>query len=237
MTLHFVTCVSQMDVLDRYLLDSPCLQRGGYPLTARFNARSAAEAFNAAMQAAGDATWLVWVHQDVVLPRGWDTQFLKALELAQTQFPHMAVAGVYGVSGAGASLRRAGHVLDRGMLLKEPTPLPCLVDSLDELLFAVRVDSGLQLDPALGFDFYATDIILQAQERGLQGVAVDAYCEHWSGTPANGLFPDQLLQRIQTSGECFENKWQHRFPITTPCFAIHKQGDVAGFISALSTSE
>lgn len=236
MKLHFVTCVSQMDVLDRYLLDSPCLQRGGYPLTVRFNARSAAEAFNAAMLAANDATWLVWVHQDVLLPFGWDAQFLAALEAAQKQFPQMAVAGVYGVAGAGAALRRAGHVLDRGMLLKEPTPLPCLVDSLDELLFAVRVDSGLQLDPALGFDFYATDIILQAQERGLQGVAVDAYCEHWSGTPANGPFPEQLLQRIQTSGECFEKKWQHRLPITTPCFAIHKQGDVAGFIAQVVNS-
>ena len=233
MTLHFVTCVSQMDVLNRYLLASPCLQRGGYPLTARFNARSAAEAFNAAMRAVGDATWLVWVHQDVVLPRGWDTQFLKALELAQTQFPHMAVAGVYGVSGAGASLRRAGHVLDRGMLLKEPTPLPCTVDSLDELLFAVRVDSGLQLDPALGFDFYATDIILQAQARGLQGVAVDAYCEHWSDTPTDGVLSERLLQRVGASGAQFEQKWQHRLPVATACFEIHQVGDVGRFIEHL----
>lgn len=240
MKLHFVTCVSQVDVLNRYLLNSPCLQRGGHPLTVRFNASSAAEAFNAVMSAemiVGGATWLVWVHQDVLLPLGWDTQFLSALESAQCQFPQMAVAGVYGVAGSGASLHRAGHVLDRGHLLKESTPLPCLVDSLDELLFAVRVDSGLRLDPALGFDFYATDVILQAQERGLQGVAVDAYCEHWSGTPVNGPFSEQLLRRIQTSGECFEKKWQHRLPLTTPCFPIHKRGDVAGFIAQVVNAE
>lgn len=230
MKLHFVTCVSQMDVLNRYLLDSPCLQRGGHPLTVRFNASSAAEAFNEVMRVADDATWLVWVHQDVLLPLGWDTQFLAALESAQQQFPQMAVAGVYGVAGTGASLRRAGHVLDRGTLLKEPTPLPCLVDSLDELLFAVRADSGLRLDPALGFDFYATDIILQAQERGLQGVAVDAYCEHWSDTPADGGVTEKLLQRVGASGAQFEKKWQHRLPIATSCFDIHQVGDVGRFM-------
>lgn len=242
MKLHFVTCVSQMDVLNRYLLNSPCLQRGGHPLTVRFNASSAAEAFNAVMSAelaVDGATWLVWVHQDVLLPLGWDTQFLSALESAQCQFPQMAVAGVYGVAGSGASLHRAGHVLDRGHLLKESTPLPCLVDSLDELLFAVRADSGLRLDPALGFDFYATDVILQAQERGLQGVAVDAYCEHWSDTPTDGadrILSEGLLQRIGASGAQFEKKWQHRFPIATSCFEIHQVGDVGRFIEHLRHS-
>ncbi len=236
MKLHFVTCVSQMEVLNRYLLDSPCLQRGGHPLTVRFNASSAAEAFNAVMAAEDDATWLVWVHQDVLLPLGWDTQFMQAIESAQHQFPNMAVAGVYGVAGAGQSLRRAGRVLDRGTPLVESTPLPCVVDSLDELLFAVRVDSGLRLDPVLGFDFYATDIVLQAQARGMQGVVVDAYCEHWSDTPVDGIMPERLLQRVEASGARFEHKWQHRLPIATPCFEIHQVGDIGRLITHIRHS-
>ncbi len=233
--LSFVTCASNLQVLGERLLASPCLQRAGNPLAAYFNAPSAAHGFNAAMAAAriepsnlpSQSSWLVWVHQDAYLPQGWDAVFTQALTAALRQFPKLAVAGVYGVIGAGTDARRAGHVLDRGTLLREPEPLPCLVDSLDELLFAVRVDSGLMLDAALGFDFYATDLVLQAQARGWQCAVVDAYCEHWSGTPASGNLPDAVVKRILTNGTVFEKKWHHRLPVTTPCFEIGQLGDVA----------
>lgn len=229
--LSFVTCASNLEVLSQRLLSSPCLQRGGYPLAVHFNARSAAEGFNATMAAAFGSnlttSWLVWVHQDVVLPAGWDSRFSHALTQAQQHFPTLAVAGSYGVAGTGASARRAGHVLDRGRLLREPAPLPCLVDSLDELLFAVRVDSGLRLDPALGFDFYATDLVLQALDHGWQCAVVDAFCEHWSDSPTHGVMPDGVVQRVQANGATFECKWRHRLPVTTPCFEIQQPGDVA----------
>lgn len=233
--LRFVTCASNLEVLGERLLASPCLHRAGNPLAAYFNVASAAHGFNAAMAAAhndqhdltGQTSWLVWVHQDVFLPQGWDTTFTLALTVALQRFPKLAVAGVYGVIGAGGDARRAGHVLDRGALLREPEPLPCLVDSLDELLFAVRIDSGLKLDSALGFDFYATDLVLQAQEQGWQCAAVDAYCEHWSSTPASGNLPDAVVKRVLTNGTVFEQKWHHRLPVTTPCFEIFQPGDVA----------
>lgn len=235
--LRLVTCASDLAVLGQRLLASPCLQNGGLPLSVYFNARHAAEAFNAAMQIhASSATrdsWLVWLHQDVYLPTGWDTQFMQALESAQQQFPKLAVAGVYGLSGAGPIAQRAGHVLDRGHLLREQLGLPCLVDSLDELLFAVRVDSKLALDPELGFDFYATDLVLQAQAQGLQCVAVDACCEHWSSTPSSGAVPPGVVQRIKKSAAVFEAKWAQRLPISTPCFDIQQAGDVARFIDSI----
>lgn len=234
--LHFVTCASDSGVLERRLRASPCLRQGGWPLTVCFNTSSAAQGFNAAMVAAIDlasTTWLVWVHQDVFLPEGWDRRFALALDAASQQFPRLAVAGVYGLTGAGASARRAGHVLDRGTLLQESTTLPCLVDSLDELLFAVRIDSKLQLDPALGFDFYATDLVLQAQQQGWQCAVLDACCEHWSDTPASGAVPPTVVQRIKQSARIFEQKWADKLPISTPCFEIAKAGDVAAFIDSI----
>lgn len=235
--LRFAACASKVDVLSKHLLSSPCLHSGGYPLSVAFNATSAAEAFNAAMlvaesQMTGES-WLVWVHQDVVLPSGWDAQFIGAVAAAKEQFLGLAVVGVYGVGGTGASMQRAGHVLDRGNLLQEPTPLPCLVDSLDELLFAVRVGSGLQLDPALGFDFYATDLVLQAQANGYQCAVVDAYCEHWSNSPTHGTMPHGVVERVRANGVVFEQKWQAQLPITTPCFEINQPGDVARAIAAI----
>ena len=238
--LSFVTCASSLGVLGERLLSSPCLRTGGHPVSVFFNAASAAHGFNSAMVAAHDAadpsqpgySWLVWVHQDVFLPQGWDTRFKQRLTSALLEFPKLSVVGVYGVSSAGANARRAGHVLDRGTLLREPVPLPCLVDSLDELLFAVRVDAGLRLDPALGFDFYATDLVLQAQAHGWQCAVVDAFCEHWSGTPASGEVSKAIVERIKASASVFERKWSARLPVTTPCFPIDRPGSVASFLAA-----
>ena len=232
-TLSFVTCISRPDIALRYLLASPCFGRGGHQLAAHINAPSAAHALNAALDAGPGSDWLVWLHQDVFLPGGWDTQFRQQLALALAQWPQIAVAGVYGVHGAGQQAQRLGRVLDRGQPLCEPAPLPQLTDSLDELLLAVRVDSGLRMDAALGYDFYATDLVLQAQQRGLAGVVLDAYCEHWSDTPLAGPVPHTLAQRILASAEVFERKWASRLPITTPCFHIAQAGDVRAFATTL----
>jgi hypothetical protein len=244
-TLVFVACVSDSDVFAQRLLASPCLQAGGHKLITHRNSQSAADAFNTTLRGLGSHkgdhgsncgadqganTWLVWVHQDVYLPPGWDTHFVQGLQAARAVFPQLAVVGVHGVAGAGALACRAGHVLDRGTELREFSALPCLVDSLDELLFAVRVCSGLTLDPALGWDFYGTDVVLQARAAGLQSAVIDAYCEHWSDTPTQGAMPAKLVQRILTSAAVFENKWQQHFPITTPCFDIAQQGDVQKFV-------
>ena len=232
-SLSFVTCISRLDVAQRYLLASPCLGRGGYQLATHFNAPSAAHAFNAALDARPGSDWLVWLHQDVFLPQGWDTQFRQQLALALAQWPQMAVAGVYGLRGCGTQALRLGRVLDRGQPLCEPAPLPQMADSLDELLLAVRVDSSLRMDAALGFDFYATDLVLQAQQRGLTGAVLDAWCEHWSDTPKTGPVPHSLAQRILASAEVFERKWATHLPITTPCFHIAQAGDVRAFATTL----
>jgi hypothetical protein len=234
--LQFVTAVSRVDVLGRRLLRSPCIESGRCRLVAHFNASSAAQAFNStldAMGTAGGSTWLVWVHQDVFLPGEWDKNFLRALQIARRQIPQLAVAGVYGIARGPVPALRAGHVLDRGTLLREPAALPCEVDSLDELLFAVRAGTQLKLEPALGFDFYATDVVLQAQARGFTAAAVDAYCEHWSDTPKGASIPPELAQRILASGRAFEARWSHRFPLETSWLALHAAGDVERFVDSL----
>lgn len=235
--LQFVTAVSRLDVFGRYLCESPCVKSGRRRLAACFNAASAAQAFNAAMDGIAPearATWLVWVHQDVLLPGDWDEQFIEAIAGAQQRMPALAVAGVYGIAGGTSGARRAGHVLDRGSLLHEATALPCEADSLDELLFAVRADTRLKLDPAMGFDFYGTDLVLQAQEQGWQAAVVDAYCEHWSDTPSgNDAVPASLAERVLASGRAFEAKWSHRFPIETSLLALRSCGDVERFIGGL----
>ena len=229
-SLLFVSAVSRLDVLRDALLASPCLQPGGHPLVLRWNAASAAEALNPVLDARPPQRWVVWVHQDVWLPPGWDERFVAALALARSRWGDaLWVAGVYGLQGAGRHARRAGHVRDRGQWLHEPAELPCRVDSLDELLLAVRSDAPLRADPALGFDFYATDLVLQAQQAGACAAVLDAPCEHRSDTPRDGPMPRSLVQRIKHNGAVFERKWAHRLPVSTPCFEIAQPGDVAAF--------
>lgn len=233
----FLACVSRWEVACERLLTSPCLQAGKRPLWLRWNSSSAAEAFNDVMDASPPHRWVVWVHQDVVLPEGWDTLFAQAIAQAEQQLGRLSVVGAYGVAGAGETAVHAGHVLDRGQVLRGPAPLPCLVDSLDELLVAVRSDSGLRMDPALGWDFYATDLVLQAQAAGLQAAAVDAFCEHWSSTPQHPPLPRPTAQRIARSGAAFEAKWEQQFPLTTTCVAIHQRGDVRALAQSMLGAE
>ncbi|MBK6594307.1 MAG: hypothetical protein IPG23_17305 [Burkholderiales bacterium] len=236
--LSFVTCVSSTDVLNRRLLSSPCFSERRTPLVAYFNAESAAFAFNSSVEANSSCRpeqWLVWVHEDVFLPSNWDTVFKEKLQNAMELWPTLAVVGVYGMLGFGQTSRPIGCVLDRGQAIGERSCLPSTVDSLDEMLFAVRMDTGLKLDPALKFDFYATDIVLQAKEKGFQAAVVDAYCEHWSATQQSGPQPVSLAERIKTSARVFEKKWANALPITTSCFQISKPGDVAAYIDSLPT--
>ena len=228
-TMSLVAAVSSPEVFAARLLSSPCVSNGDIGLAAYFNAPSAAAAFNASL-AGASSDWLVWVHQDVHLPANWKMQFEIGLYTALQRWPKAAVAGVYGVRGKGNNAEHAGNVLDRGALLRPASALPCPADSLDELLIAVRTNSDLQMDSDLGFDFYGTDLVLQAQQAGLDAVIIDAYCEHWSDTPKQLPIPTELSMRIVRSAEHFERKWRSVLPVTTTCFVINRPGSVEALL-------
>jgi hypothetical protein len=234
--LSFVTCATDPEVLTRRLLASPCLARRRHPLATYAGCDSAAAAFNAEMVRAPDAEWLVWVHQDVFLPESWDTALLQGIAEAERQLPNLAVAGVYGIAGAHPGFRRAGQVVDRGTALDEPEPLPAEACSLDELLLAVRADSGLLLDPALGFDFYGTDLVLSAREAGWRAAVVRAPCEHHSTLPRQGRLPSRAFERLARSAAAFERKWAHRLPLQTSWVLIEAAGDSVRFLRRLVES-
>lgn len=223
--LAFVICVTDSIKFHKCLLSSPCFASSDYTYSIYTRARSAAEAFNLEMELQTGAEWLVWVHQDVFLPEDWDSRFIAAVEEASLKFSNLAVVGAYGVVGTKGRASRVGTVLDRDNLLLEPTPLPCLVDSIDEYLFAVRIDSQLMLDPFLKFDFYGTDLTLQAKERGYSVAVLDVYCEHRATTPRRGI-SKKLMARVVSSGRRFEKKWCKNFPLETTCFSITRCGDI-----------
>ncbi|MFZ5775280.1 MAG: glycosyltransferase [Thermodesulfobacteriota bacterium] len=232
MRLSFVVCVSDAAVLAANLLASPCLAPGSaHQLIEVHDCRSAAEGFEQGMLLASGEI-LVFVHQDVFLPQGWDEAFISGFVASRRELG-AEVVGVYGLAPAlaGQAARPLGEVVDRGELLQGEEPLPARAQSLDELLFAVPRQSRLRLDPRLGFDLYATDLVLQAEARGGCGAVVRAACEHRSTLPRAGI-PPAILRRFQGAAAVFEEKWAHRLPIETPCGSFSREEPMTGRIEA-----
>lgn len=219
-----VCAANRSDVLNNRLLSSPGLSEEPLHKVIKHDVSSAAAAFNAALETTNDVDWWIWVHQDVYLPGDWFATFRRELTQALVSWKNLAVAGAYGIALDG---QRGGNILDRGHPLHEPLSLPCQAQSLDELLIAIRADSGLFMDERCGFDFYATDLVLQASEQGLPSAILDIYCEHWSSTPKFPPFPEETLMRIARSAEYFESKWTRRLPILTPCISLTHPGSAA----------
>jgi Glycosyltransferase like family len=225
--ISFVTCLSNREVFDSNLLASPTMASGTvHELIAVANCPSAADGLDVGLKRAKHE-WVVWVHEDVLLPEGWDQCLANQLSEAERQFGSIGVAGVYGVGDILAphdraqplAAERIGWVIDRGRVLLDGPELPARVASLDELLLIVKRDSGLRIDPALGFHLYGADICLQAREPGPAVAALGALCHH--NSRSIGL-PEAFFR----SAEVFARKWSHRLPVATPCVIIDRGGAV-----------
>jgi hypothetical protein len=213
----FVACVADEQVLQANLLRSPCLEPGTpHEVILLRGCPSAADGLNAGLARARHPL-VVCLHQDVYLPDGWDRRFRLQYLLAERRFGPLGVAGVYGVTCEGERVGRAGHVVDRERLLREPPALPAAVDTLDELLLALPRDTPLRFDPQLGFHFYGADCCLEGARRGLPSVAVDALCLHNSRSAG-------LPSAFYPSAARFAVKWRHRLPVATSCVHIDAQG-------------
>ncbi len=223
--LSFVVCVSDTAILHDNLLGSPCLENGSpHEVISVLQAPDAAAGLNAALERARHE-WVVLVHQDVVLPDGWDRCVGRQLLAAERRFGPLGIAGVYGVGGVerpeGGSLQaeRIGWVVDRGRSLRQGPELPAPVATLDELLLILPRRTPLRADPELGFHLYGADLCLQAREHGLAAIALGALCHHNSRRLG-------LDDAYFASARTFVRKWAERLPIATPCAVFDKTGEV-----------
>jgi SAM-dependent methyltransferase len=206
--ISFVACVNDDDQLTANLLRSPCLQPGTpHEMVLRRGEASAADGFHAGL-AAAQHDLVVFVQQDVYLPRGWDSRFVAQLDAAERRFGAVGVAGAFGVRATAGGPEHVGRVLDRENLLDRPVPLPSTVDSIDEILLAVRRDTPLRFDPALGFHLYGTDLCLSARQQGLAAVVLDVPCFH------NSLFA-HLSPAFHDAREALLAKW----PAVSPLYS------------------
>jgi len=210
--ITFVSCTNDDAQLNANLLQSPCLREPSPHEVLLFRgSESAGDGLNAGIEQAKHDL-VVLVHQDVYLPKGWPARMARQWDLARAGGGPIGVAGVFGVRSRKVPFDAVGHVVHRDRLLLHG-PLPQDVDGLDELLMIVPRDTPLRIDPALGWHLYGTDVALQAQQRNLRSVVLDAPCHHNSIT---GRVPSGY----RASERVLARKWKGMLPIHTNLSSI-----------------
>lgn len=211
--LTFVVSVNNAEVLRKNLLNSPVFAvRHPHRIIIREGFQSAALAYNSALAEAKGGI-IVFVHQDLWLPDGWDERFTSEFRALEKRC-RMGVAGCYGITADGL---QAGHVYSNG-LKRELGSIgrPKEVVSLDEIILAFRKETGLKFDPFMpNFHLYGTDICLEASQRKLKCFAVSEICLH------NSVAIKKLPSEFWAAAEYLRTKWKGRLPVRTSCATIH----------------
>jgi len=213
--ITLAAAVNDDAVLNQNLLASPLARAEGVELLLQRSFPSASRAYNDALDRATRDV-IVFAHQDVYLPDGWERRLADAIDrLASAPW---AVLGVFGVDEPGARRGRCwstGLGRDLDMRVAQPTP----AISLDELLIVVRKSSGVRFDERLpGFHFYGTDIALRARREGLGVFIIDAPVVH------NSVPVTSLGGSYAVGYHAMRRLWAERLPLGTCVVPVTRFG-------------
>jgi glycosyltransferase involved in cell wall biosynthesis len=215
MQFTFAVSTNNKEILQNNLMASPCF-RGPHPhqILVQESFHSAAAAHNDALRKAVNDI-IVFVHQDILFPEAWVSQFEHSLEILKERDPNWGVLGCYGETLDDGG---RGYVYSGGVgILGKPFDLPAPVQTLDEIVLVLRVSSGLKFDELLpNFHFYGADICMQAAAKGLNNYAISAFCIH--NTQLNLILPKEFYE----SYRYVKRKWKNSLPIQTTCVRLAK---------------
>ncbi len=216
--LTFIVPVADEDVYrNNFLLSQVLANEHPHQVIAQRGFCCAGEAYNDALDRAVYDR-IVCAHQDVILPANWDRQFCAQIE--ELDHSHWAPIGIVGCIGITPQGDAAGHIYRYDREFFPNLLLPAKVASLDELLISFRKSSGLRFDNKLpSFHFYAVDMCLQAQSRGLSNMAVNAPCYH-QGKNRDGKPAEFFLSR-----NYMVRKWKHVLPVPTLSGALDQRSE------------
>lgn len=204
-----VYCVANnRAILTGNLQASPDIAERRVELSVIWDAKAASMAYREALDRT-QADIVVFAHQDAYFPEGWFSKLRLACERLSSVDPDWAVAGLCGMTNEGEFV---GHLWDAGLgaVCGRPFNAPRKVTSLDEVVLIVRGASGVAFDPALpSFHLYGTDIVLEAQNAGMNSYAIDLPVIHNSkaGVRLDGAYI--AAYRFMT------HKWRALLPLPT----------------------
>jgi len=180
---------------------------GRIPLVVERGYSSASTAYNTGL-AHTTADVVLFTHQDVYLPKGWDSCLLATMDELSKKNDNWAVLGVIGRDDAGKFF---GRVWSSGLGEQVGTALdrPREVGSIDELLIVLRTNMGLRFDEKLkGYHFYGTDIVRSARKTGFAAYVFDAPVVH------NSVPRRQLPVSFWRAYHYMQRKWRGDLPMS-----------------------
>lgn len=206
--LHIVAAVNDDGILANNLERSPLVASGQVGLSCYRGADSASEAYNRGIDESS-APIIVFAHQDVFLPEGWEDGLAEAIAKIEARDPDWAVIGACGVDLAGSHV---GHVWSSGLSRRvagrfgEPRETVCI----DEFVIILRSASGLRFDEGLpGFHLYGNGIVQMGRAAGLKSYVANL--------PAiRNSRPVRSYHGGYADAWCFmQHKWRDSLPIAT----------------------
>jgi len=185
--------------------------------------------------AEADGRLVVFAHQDVFFPPGWEQDFAKAIAMLERHDPNWGVLGSVGVPTSATTdsgWRAVGHWAGPAGYGRTES-LPAVVQSLDEQWLCLRKESGLEFDPRLpGFHCYGMDICLSAAARGMHCYAIDAFVWHKRRGPDGRLVmaaqecrkiarrqQPAFIAEVQPGYRYVGEKWRERIPFISTSMA------------------
>lgn len=203
--IEFIIASHNNEVLQKNIFSSCGI--GNYPVHIQRGFTNVSKAYNSVKT---NAQVIIYVHEDVFLPKTFEKDLYKALYLVPDDWAVLGVAGVKLINGKKQNI---GYINDRGRLWGKPLDNPVEVDTLDELLLITRGD--FVFDEQFPLDFYGADICLQAKAQGRKCYAINAFCEHNSSRVIGGRTP-----AFYEAEKRFRNKWIDYLPIGTTCSTL-----------------
>ncbi len=213
----YVAAVNNDEVLAQNLATSPDILKSPDRLTVRRDFRSAASAYNSGLDATSGEI-VVFLHQDVYLPLGWEARLLAQIEALETVDRNWGVIGVYGVRDNGTHLGRVwSSGLNRELGGQFDAPEKAL--GIDELVIVIRRSSGLRFDEGLpGFHLYGADICQTARSNRLGVYVICAPVIH------NSVPVYTLAGAYKVAYAHIRRKWWAVLPIVTPVATVSRWG-------------
>ena len=207
-SLAVVVAVNDDECLAKNLAASPMLTENNIPLITKRGYKSAALAYNDGFDST-DADILIFTHQDIYFPRGWEKKlFLAIWSLEQRG----ETWGVLGVIGADKEGNLVGGAWSNGQQRKIQSCFnsPAPVRSFDEIVLILRKNGGLRFDGDLpSFHLYGTDIALSAMKSGLGAYVFDAPVIH------NSVWRKKLGLSYCAAYRYMQRKWKKELPVYT----------------------
>jgi hypothetical protein len=216
-SLAVVAAINDDRVLEQNLLRSPMLAGGAVPLIIERGHDSAGKAYNCGA-ARTQADLVIFAHQDVYFPAGWDSRMLRAVSALDDSGAEWGVLGVWGV-GIGNNYHGRVWCTGSNQEFSGPVREVVPVASIDEIVIVVKRSAALTFDQHLpGFHFYATDLALQARQRGLSTYVFDGPVVHNSRTVP------QLGAAYVEAYRYMQRKWRSHLPLPTCVIPLTRTG-------------